>query len=213
MRGRNRLIVSGVVYDLTPEIAEGLFSCYQNLKRKHGRRKRLVQQDEHGGREMTIREYRKLVRAWEAWKADEGLTTARAWLAARPAYRRLGAAAVERRALEISGAAGLYAGESREGELVMTGRAIRMAAEAEAGRGAAHRAADRRAARAAGGGASYEDILLLFKARGASFSGWCRRMGFDERQARRAVARPRRKCAQYARIRAALAATLRELRG
>lgn len=205
MRGRNRLIVMGEVYDLTPEIAEGLFSCYQNLKRKHGRRKRLVQQDEHGGREMTKSEYRKLKKAWEACKADEGLTTARAWLAARPAYRHLGVAAVERRALEISGAAGLYAGESREGGLVMTGRAIRMAAEAEAGRGAAHRAADR--------GASYEDILLLFKARGASFSGWCRRMGFDERQARHAVARPRRKCAQYARIRAALAATLRELRG
>ena len=92
---------------------------------------------------MTIREYRKLVRAWEAWKADEGLTTARAWLAARPAYRRLGAAAVERRALEISGAAGLYAGESREGDLVMTGRAIRMAAEAEAGRAGVPRGVDR----------------------------------------------------------------------
>ena len=153
---------------------------------------------------MTIREYRKLVRAWEAWKADEGLTTARAWLAARPAYRRLGAAAVERRALEISGAAELYAGESREGELVMTGRAIRMAAEAEAGRGTAYTGDH---------GVAYEDILLLFKARGTSFNGWCRRMGFDERQARHAVARPRWRCAQYARIRAALAATLRELRG
>ena len=39
MRGRNWLIVSGVVYDLTPEIAEGLFSCYQNLKSKHGGRR------------------------------------------------------------------------------------------------------------------------------------------------------------------------------
>lgn len=33
------LTVNGVAYDLTPAMAEGLFSCYQNLKRKPGRPK------------------------------------------------------------------------------------------------------------------------------------------------------------------------------
>lgn len=35
----DRLTVNGVDYDLSPVVAEGLFSCYQNLKKKVGRPK------------------------------------------------------------------------------------------------------------------------------------------------------------------------------
>ena len=59
----------------------------------------------------------------------------------------------------------------------------------------------------------YKDIMALFRSKGGSFDAWCRRMGFDERQARHAVVHPEWRHPAYTRIRKALRAALETLNG
>ena len=146
---------------------------------------------------------------------EEGFWTAEGWLEAHPEYAAHSAHDVGRRARKISAPADLFVGRGRTGT-VLTGLALRLAAEAEAA--IAGRAKESQQDRDEADAASeyfhegtYDHILSRFKRKGGSFEAWCRRMGFDDRQARHAVVHPEWRHPAYTRIRKALRAALAEL--
>lgn len=151
--------------------------------------------------------------------ADGGYWTAGGWLAAHAEYEGLDAAEVSRRARQLSAGASLFIAKARHGGHVMTGFAIRMAADAEDDlrrrMGDNHYRA-RTANRAISDWAratTYEAVLVVFSTHGGSFEAWCRLMGFDSRRARHAVQHPDSRHAEYKRIRAALKEALENLLG
>ena len=73
----------------------------------------------------------KLVEVLNRTGMEDGLFDADVWLDAHPEYASLDREAVCRRARQISNGAGMFVCRAMRGELVVTGRAMRMAAVAE----------------------------------------------------------------------------------
>jgi hypothetical protein len=150
-------------------------------------------------------------------KSEGGFWRVDAWLQSRREYADLDRLEVARRARQISQAAGWFQANARGGGHVLTGRAIEMAAQAETklrtqiGEHLYRRRLRDNEVSAFFRETFYEDVLLAFKSRGGSFEGWCRRMGFAERQARRAAQRPDSRMRRYCEIREALMEALAEI--
>ncbi len=174
---------------------------------------------------MNSKTYEAMMSAWNAVKADEGYTTVQTFLSQHAEYGLLDKEGVARRARQISNACDLFIGTAKDGSHVMTGKAIRLAAEGE--RDFAHRVGETRyffiasennarARRAATerpflAKSQYTAILALFKRKGSSFDAWAVKSGFCERKARHAVMHPEWQSAEYTQIRKALRAALAEL--
>lgn len=84
----DRLTVNGVDYDLSPAMADGLFSCYQNLKKKVGRPKGgrtvfsgitefcLANGYSHQHVRLVLTGYRRSARVRRLWAAWNGRSAA-----------------------------------------------------------------------------------------------------------------------------------------